>query len=123
MTRLLSRSSENSSFKFGERVSINSFILKNNDGQLVQVRPSLCRAQQKSFLQGLFRINKSITEVVFVGNLETAQTKAVNRRYYEKVLKLTQNKRYKLQKVVYNKAQDLLEEEFESSDFLLSSSF
>ncbi|PKM91684.1 hypothetical protein CVU82_00535 [Candidatus Falkowbacteria bacterium HGW-Falkowbacteria-1] len=100
-----------SSRKVEEKQSINSFVLRNNNGQLVQIRPGLCKSKPKSFFEKIFTGKDVPNKVIFVGNLETAQTRAANRHYYERVLKLTESKEYKLQEVVYNDPHHALEQE------------
>lgn len=93
-----------------EKKIINSFVVKNNIGQSVQIRPGLCRPIQKSFSEKFFKKN-DVPKIIFIGNLETAQTRAANRHYYEKVLKLSENTEYELQEVVYNDPRYALEQE------------
>lgn len=99
-----------SSRKVEER-SINSVILRNNNQQLVQIGYRLVKPKPKNFIEQIFgRKNALPRTAVFVGNQQTAQTRAANKGYYERALKLSENKEYRIEKIIFDDPQNLLEQ-------------
>ena len=92
--------------------SINSVVLINGKNEAVQVGYRLVKPKPKSFFQNLiFRKNNELRSVIFVGNQQTAQTRAANKHYYERALKLKEGKVYRVKKVLYDNDLEKLEKE------------
>lgn len=81
---------------------INSVFLLNDQNQLVQIRYDLVRikTRPRNFIQKIFG-KKRMPRAMFVGNQETPQTRAANKYYYEKVLKLKEGSVYRIKDILY----------------------
>ncbi len=95
-----------------EDKKINSVFVLNDHQQLVQISFHLVRPKPKTFTQKIsFRLfgkkSNDLRDVIFVGNQQTPQTRAANKHYYEKVLKLKENNSYKVKDILYEESNSL----------------
>lgn len=102
-------------------VEINSVILINSKNEPVQVGYRLVKLRPKNFFRSLIlRKNNEPRSVIFVGNQQTAQTRAANKYYYERALKLKEGEVYRVKKILYNSDLEKLEKEEREAVFSLN---
>ncbi|MCK9439122.1 MAG: hypothetical protein WCY43_00720 [Patescibacteria group bacterium] len=101
--------------------SINSVVVINSKNEPVQIGYQLVKPKPKTFFQNLmFKKNNELRSVVFVGNQQTAQTRAANKHYYERALKLREGEVYRVKKILYNSDLEKLEKEERETVFSLN---